>query len=152
MTVRPPRSGGWALVLAACLGLTAPAVTTHAASPPGTMTWALHVTVAAQWLDPAESAALASPYLVLYAIHDALVKPMPAGLNTPSLAESWSMSRDGLSYEFVIRKGATFHNGDPVTAEDVKFSFERYKGAGAKLYGEKVAAVDSSMPSACASG
>ncbi len=65
MTVRPHRSGGWALVFAACLGLTAPAVTTQAASPPGTMTWALHVTVAAQWLDPAETAALASPYLVL---------------------------------------------------------------------------------------
>ncbi len=77
---------------------------------------------------------------------------MPAGLNTPSLAESWSMSRDGLSYEFVIRKGATFHNGDPVTAEDVKFSFERYKGAWAKRYGEKAAAVEPSMPSACASG
>ena len=39
------------------------------------------------------------------------------------------MSKDGLTYEFVLRKGASFHNGDPVTAEDVKFSFERYKGA-----------------------
>jgi peptide/nickel transport system substrate-binding protein len=129
------------LALSASLWLAAPA-RAEAASPPGTMTWALHVTVAAQWLDPGETAALASPYLVLYAVHDALVKPMPAGLNTPSLAESWSVSRDGLTYDFVLRKGATFHNGDPVTPADVKFSFERYKGAGAKLYAEKVAAVE----------
>src|SRR5678815_3714783 len=65
-------------------------------------------------------------------IHDALVKPMPAGINTPSLAESWTQSKDGHTYDFVLRKNAKFHNGDPVTADDVKFSFERYKGAGGK--------------------
>src|SRR5438046_10763755 len=74
----------------------------------------------------------------LYALHDALVKPMPAGWNTPSLAESWSQSKDGLTYEFVIRKGVKFHNGEPVTAADVKFSFERYKGAGVRLLKERV--------------
>ena len=46
----------------------------------------------------------------------------------PSLAESWSASPDGLSYDFVLRDGVRFHNGDPVTADDVKFSFERYRG------------------------
>ena len=49
-----------------------------------------------------------------------------------SLAESWTESPDGLVYEFKLRRGLKFHNGDPLTAEDVKFSFERYKGAGAK--------------------
>ncbi len=63
---------------------------------------------------------------------------MPAGPNTPSLAESWSASRDGLSYEFVLRKGVTFHNGEPITAEDVKFSFDRYKGSAAKLLKDRV--------------
>jgi len=76
--------------------------------------------------------------MVLYAIHDALVKPMPAGDNTPSLAESWTASKDGLTYEFVLRRGVKFHNGDPVTAEDVKFSFDRYKGAAAKLLKDRV--------------
>jgi len=75
---------------------------------------------------------------VLYALHDALVKPMPGGDNTPSLAETWTASKDGLSYEFVLRKGVKFHNGDPVTAEDVKFSFERYHGAAAKLLKDRV--------------
>src|SRR5439155_1314681 len=81
-----------------------------------------------RWLDPAETEGIITPFMVLYALHDALVKPMPAGQNTPSLAESWTPSKDGLTYEFVIRKGVKFHNGEPVTAADVKFSFEPKKG------------------------
>jgi peptide/nickel transport system substrate-binding protein len=108
------------------------------AAPEGTMTWGVHITLAPRWLDPAETEGIITPFMVLYALHDALVKPMPPGINTPSLAESWSQSSDGLVYEFVLRKGAKFHNGDPVTAEDVKFSFERYRGSGAKLLKERV--------------
>ena len=44
--------------------------------------------------------------MIFYALHDALVKPMPGALNSPSLAESWSMSKDGRTWEFVLRKGA----------------------------------------------
>ena len=102
------------------------------------MTWGVHITLASRWLDPAETEGIITPFMVLYGLHDALVKPMPAGINTPSLAESFTPSKDGLTYEFVIRKGVRFHNNDPVTAADVKFSFERYKGAGAKLLKERV--------------
>jgi peptide/nickel transport system substrate-binding protein len=108
------------------------------AAPEGTMTWGVHITLASRWLDPAETEGIITPFMVLYALHDALVKPMPAGPNTASLAESWTQSKDGLTYEFVLRKGVKFHNGDTVTAEDVKFSFERYKGSGAKLLKERV--------------
>src|SRR5213080_3542800 len=108
------------------------------AAPEGTMTWGVHVTLAARWLDPSDTEAFITPFMVLYALHDALVKPMPGGDNTPSLAESWTMSKDGLTYEFVLRKGVKFHNGDPVTAEDVKFSFERYHGSAAKLLKDRV--------------
>jgi peptide/nickel transport system substrate-binding protein len=41
-----------------------------------------------------------------------------------------------------LREDVKFHNGDPVTPEDVKFSFERYKGASAKLLKDRVAAVE----------
>jgi peptide/nickel transport system substrate-binding protein len=104
----------------------------------GELRWGLHVTLAAKWLDPAETEAFNTPYMVLYAVHDALVKPMPAGMTTPSLAESWSEAKDHLSYTFTLRKNLKFHDGSPVTAEDVKFSFERYKGASATLLKEKV--------------
>jgi peptide/nickel transport system substrate-binding protein len=67
---------------------------------------------------------------------------MPGQRLAPSLAESWSASPDGLVYEFILRKGVKFHNGDAVTPEDVKFSFERYKGAAAQLLKQKVAAVE----------
>jgi peptide/nickel transport system substrate-binding protein len=116
------------------------------AAPEGTMTWGVHVTLVSRWLDPGETEGLITPFMVLYALHDALVKPMPNGLNTPSLAESWSVSKDGITYEFVLRKGAKFHNGDPVTPEDVKFSFERYRGAAAKLLKEKVREVQVAAP------
>src|SRR5881296_3016148 len=126
-----------------CVGLLAvPLVSSAAppamAAPEGTLTWGVHITLASRWLDPAETEGIITPFMVLYALHDALVKPMPAGWNTPSLAESWSQSKDGLTYEFVLRKGVKFHNGDPVTAEDVKFSYERYRGAGVKLLKDRV--------------
>ena len=116
------------------------------AAQPGTLTIGVHVTLVSRWLDPGDTEALITPFMVLYALHDALVKPMPSGLNTPSLAESWTVSKDGLTYEFLIRKGAKFHNGDPVTADDVKFTFERYKGSGNKLLKDKVKEVQIVAP------
>jgi peptide/nickel transport system substrate-binding protein len=106
------------------------------------MTWAVHISLAPVWFDPGEHTGIITVMKVLYAVHDAMVKPMPGNAMAPSLAESWTVAKDGLSYEFVVRKGVVFHNGDPLTAEDVKFSFERYKGAAAKLLKEKVAAVE----------
>src|SRR5262245_11903837 len=52
----------------------------------GRMTWAIHVTLAPTWLDPSETLALATPYMLLYAVHDALLKPMPDNSMSPSLA------------------------------------------------------------------
>jgi peptide/nickel transport system substrate-binding protein len=113
-----------------------------AAAPEGQVTWALHVSLAPTWFDPAETPGIATPFLVIYALHDAMVKPMPGQAMAPTLAESWSASKDGLLYEFVLRQGVKFHNGEPVTSEDVKFSFERYRGAASRLLKDKVAAVE----------
>jgi len=106
------------------------------AKPEGEMRWALYVTLAPAWFDPAEVIGVLTPFWVLYAMHDALVKPMPGNHLTPSLAESWTVSPDQRTYEFKLRQGLKFHNGDPFTAEDVKFSFQRAKGA--KLLQDKV--------------
>jgi peptide/nickel transport system substrate-binding protein len=125
--------------------LLAPAATVRAAQE-GTMTWGVHVTLVNRWLDPGETEGLITPFMVLYALHDALVKPMPGNINTPSLAESFTVSKDWLTYDFVLRKGIKFHNGDPITPEDVKFSFERYRGASAKLLKDKVKEIQSPAP------
>jgi len=106
------------------------------------MTWAVHISLAPTWFDPAETSGIITPFMLLYALHDALVKPMPGNPMAPSLAESWSATPDGLGYEFILRKGVRFHNGDPVTADDVKFSFERYRGTAASTYKARIAAVD----------
>ena len=60
----------------------------------------------------------------------------------PALASSWTESPDGRVYEFTLRQGLRFHNGDPCTAEDVQYSFARYKGAGAKELQAKVTQVE----------
>src|SRR5947208_2849029 len=118
----------------------------RADAPAGQMTWALHFTPAPTLLEPAETPGLITPFMFLYALHDAVLKPMPGKSMAPSLAESWSLSPDGLVYEFVLRRGVKFHNGDPVTSEDVKFSFERYRGLFAKTLKERVAAVETPDP------
>jgi peptide/nickel transport system substrate-binding protein len=117
-----------------------------AASPQGQLTWGIHTTLAPAWLDPAETPGFITPFMELYALHDAVVKPMPGQPMAPCLAESWSVSEDGLTYDFILRNGTKFHNGDPVTAEDVKFSFERYHGSSKDLLKDKVASVETPDP------
>src|SRR6266513_1095268 len=74
----------------------------------------LAVTLAPTWFDPAETPGVITPFLMLYALHDALVKPMPGNAWAPGLAESWTMSKDGLTYEFVLRRGVKFHKANPL--------------------------------------
>ena len=119
-----------------------PPASSFAAGPEGTLTIARTESTAARWFDPAEMDGGLTGFFYFYALHDALVKPMPGNALAPCLAESWSASPDGLAYEFVLRKGVRFHNGDPLTTEDVKFSFERYRGAAAKMLKDHVASVD----------
>src|SRR5207249_2964392 len=98
--------------------------------------------IAPTWFDPSSAPPQITPFGTLYAIHDALARPMPNQKMGSSLAESWTESPDGLVYEFKLRRGLKFHNGEPVTAEDVQFSFERYKGTGAKDLKSRVARVE----------
>jgi peptide/nickel transport system substrate-binding protein len=110
----------------------------RAEAPAGQLTWGVSVSLPPAWFDPADATGILIPFMVYYALHDALVKPMPGNPMSPCLAESWSVSQDGLVYEFVLRREVKFHNGDPVTADDVKFSFERYRGVSAKILRERV--------------
>ncbi|OLB43973.1 MAG: hypothetical protein AUI04_01505 [Candidatus Rokubacteria bacterium 13_2_20CM_2_64_8] len=111
-------------------------------SPEGQLTIAFDASIAPTFLDPAETSGIATPFAFLYAMHDALIKPLPGNNMAPCLAESWQESPDGLVVEFKLREGLKFHNGDPFTAEDVKFSFHRYRGTSARQLHERVKAVE----------
>ncbi len=52
------------------------------------------------------------------------------GAAQPSLVETWSMSTDGLQFSFGLRRGITFHDSSPMTAEDVRLSLDRWKSTG----------------------
>ena len=130
------------LVVAALLLLPAP----PAGAQSSEVAVSFHVTIAPAWFDPSTAPPQITPFGVLYAIHDALVRPLPGQKMGPSLAESWKESPDGLTYEFKLRKGLTFHNGDALTSDDVKFSWDRYNGASAKELKARVKAVETPDP------
>jgi peptide/nickel transport system substrate-binding protein len=137
----------WRSRLALCLALlfgvlTATATAAEQRTPSGRVVIAWHVTIAPSWFDPSTAPPQITPFGMLYAIHDALVRPYPGQKMGPSLAESWTESEDGLVYEFKLRPNLKFHNGDPLTTDDVKFSFERYHGAAAKILHDHVTQVE----------
>ncbi len=76
-------------------------------------------------LDPTAGAAAAIDEVVYANVFEGLTRFGPDGSVLPGLAESWEIAPDGLSWVFTLREGVTFHDGLPMTAEDVAFSFER---------------------------
>jgi peptide/nickel transport system substrate-binding protein len=132
----------FSLPLAAMLVLGATELSEAAPAPSGRAVMAWHVTIAPSWFDPSTAPPQITPFGMLYAIHDALVRPYPGQKMGPSLAQSWEESEDGLIYTFKLRPGLKFHNGDPVTADDVRFSFERYQGTGAQTLKDHVSEVE----------
>ncbi|GAB7056298.1 MULTISPECIES: ABC transporter substrate-binding protein [unclassified Paenibacillus] len=79
------------------------------------------------YLDP-HLAVAAGTAEVLFNVFEGLLKPNEKGELYPAIAESYQVSQDGLTYSFKLRNGVKFHNGNPVTSEDVKFSYERLAG------------------------
>jgi len=75
-------------------------------------------------------------------VHDALVKPMPGKNFAPSLAESYEIAPDFKSATFKLRSGVKFHDGSPVTPDDVKFTYEQYRGASATVLKAKLERIE----------
>ncbi|MGI6468205.1 MAG: ABC transporter substrate-binding protein [Syntrophomonadaceae bacterium] len=80
-----------------------------------------------QGLDPHRTAAVAT-FNITGSIYDTLLAVTPDWEIEPRLAESYTISPDGMEITFNLRKGVKFHNGREMKAQDVKFSFERLKG------------------------
>ena len=88
-------------------------------------------------LDP-QNAEYAGTREVLFNLFEGLVKATSDGNIEPAVAESYEVAEDASSISFKIREGITFHDGSPVTAEDIKYSLERY----AQIQGEESAFAD----------
>jgi peptide/nickel transport system substrate-binding protein len=76
-------------------------------------------------LDPTTSPAATIKRVVHYNLLEGLLKVDRGGKVAPALAKSYSVSKDGKEYTFILHPGIKFHDGTPCTAEDVKFTFER---------------------------
>ena len=77
-------------------------------------------------LDPHKTSGTLT-FQTLKSVYDTLAEPDPTGKIVPSLAEKWDISADGMTWTFTLRKGVVFHNGDKLTSQDVKATFERIK-------------------------
>lgn len=66
-------------------------------------------------------------HVVIEQIYSTLMSLDPDAQPYPDLAESYEISDDGMQYTFKLREGVTFHNGDELTAEDVKYTFDRLR-------------------------
>src|SRR3989442_8599059 len=113
------------------------------AAAKGKLVLAWHAGFAARWLDPQEHDGTATPDNFFTAIHDALIKNQGTQLyDHPALAERFTIASDAKTATFTLRKGIKFHNGDPVTPQDVKFTYENYRGAKADVFKKKTERVE----------
>jgi peptide/nickel transport system substrate-binding protein len=146
------------VLLAACQGAAPPAATQAPVGPPqeapqtaataapatgqpeprGKFSEAWNTTISPSWLDPQENPPQVTPYHFSYLVHDALVKHMPGQQFAPSLAESYEIAPDYRSATFKLRPGVKFQDGSPVTPDDVKFTYEQYRGASATVLKAKL--------------
>jgi peptide/nickel transport system substrate-binding protein len=111
--------------------------------PRGTMTLAWHTNIASRWLDPQQHDGTATPDNFLMVNQDALIKNFhEQKYDHLALADRFELAKDAESASFRLRPGITFHDGSPVTPEDVKWSYENYHGAWAALLHDKTRAVD----------
>src|SRR5258706_8513901 len=132
-----------ALILIAAASTVIPLASPVAAAAKGKIVLAWHAGFASRWLDPQEHDGTATPDNFISALHDALIKNQGTQLyDHPALAERFSIAADSKSATFTLRKGIKFHNGEPVTPQDVKFSYENYRGAKADVFKKKTERVD----------
>lgn len=81
-------------------------------------------------------------HVVMEQVYSTLMSLTPDNEVEPDLAESYEVSDDGLTYTFKLREGVKFHNGDPLTSEDVKFTFDRLRAPDSGYsYGSQIATI-----------
>ena len=125
-----------ALILIAVVSTVVPFSLPAGAAPAGKIVLAWHAGLASRWLDPQEHDGTATPDNFFTALHDALIKNQGTQLyDHTALAEKFTVAADASAVH--AAEGNPFHNGDPVTPQDVKFSYENYRGAKADVFKKK---------------
>src|SRR6516165_9809714 len=111
--------------------------------PKGKMVLAWHTNIATRWLDPQQHDGTASPDNFIMALQDALIKNFrEVHYDHPALAEGFDFAEDSKSATFRLRPGLKFHDGSLVTPEDVKWSYEHYRGAWGEVLHEKTQGIE----------
>jgi len=116
-------------------------IETKRGTPKGTLTVAQHFALDPGWLNPQTHSYVLTQMKYDYLVHDALIKSMPQGVLTYSLAEHAEMSADFKQAAFRLRAGLKFQDGTPLTTADVKWTYENFKGAYAKIFKDKLASI-----------
>ncbi|MCZ8106127.1 MAG: ABC transporter substrate-binding protein, partial [Burkholderiales bacterium] len=114
-----------ALLAVAALAASAPASAQVRGKDAVVMAMALEPT----GLDPTTAAAASIGEIVHYNVLETLVRIREDGSVVPLLAEKWTVSPDARTFTFELRRGVRFHNGEPFSAETVKYAFERAAAA-----------------------
>ncbi len=109
-------------------GHTVPATGSREPAEPAPVTLRLAMAADPDSLDPHRSSASMTEQIMLN-VFDGLLNPTPDGGVEPGIAESYTISPDGLTYTFTLRPEVYFHSGNPVTTEDVVFTINRLRGA-----------------------
>ncbi len=106
--------------------------------PKGKMVLAWHTNIASRWLDPQQHDGTATPDNFLMVLQDALIKNFrEQKYDHLALADHFDFPEDANSATFRLRAGIKFHDGSPITPNDVKWSYENYRGAWAKVLHDK---------------
>src|SRR3989454_9284912 len=113
-------------------------IDTARGTPKGVLAVAMHFALDPGWLGPLEHSYAITQMMYDYLVHDAMVKPMPYGYVTYGLAEHAELASDFRRAAFRLRPGLKFHDGQPLTTADVKWTYENFKGAYAKLFHDKL--------------
>ena len=113
------------------------------AIPSGKMVLAWHTNIAPRWLDPQQHDGGATGDNFLNVLQDALIKNFREKLyDHLALAEHFEFAEDARSATFRLREGVKFHDGSPITPQDVKWSYEHYHGGWAKVLHDKTDGVE----------
>lgn len=130
-----------ALLLSACSGGAAPDTSASAVTPDPDAVVTVRLVSEPSNLDIRETAGAALDQILIDNVYQGLVSRTPDQQIEPALASSYDVSGDGLTYTFTLREGVSFHDGSPLTPEDVVWSLQQVKDNAAYRDSERLARV-----------